>query len=119
MTRIQFRQVGNHFMATFEGHAGAKRVRNHDLVCAAVSMLAQSLIQACCDALERGDLARINTIKKNKQDGAVSLDVLATDEGFPKVLGAFSTIAAGCSLLHEKYPENVSLGRNFQTYSLQ
>lgn len=119
MTQIKFRQAGNHFTAVFTGHANAKRVNDSDLVCAGISTLAQMLVQSACEALERGHLSKIITLKQDPRDGAVSLEVLATDDGFPHVLGMFSAAASGSALLAEKYPENVSLGRDFQAYSLQ
>lgn len=119
MTRTTFRQAGNHFTAVFTGHANAKRVNDSDLVCAAISALAQMLVQGVCEELERGNICKINTLKRDDRDGAVSVDVLATNDGFPNVLGLFSGAASGCALIAEKYPENVSLGRYFQAYSLQ
>jgi uncharacterized protein YsxB (DUF464 family) len=118
MTKIHFRQNGNHFTATFTGHANAKRHDGNDLVCAAISMLSQTLMQYACDALERGHLVKIGTIRQNPMDGAVSVDVLANNDGFPHVLGAFSAVATGCALLAEKHPDNVSLGREFQAYNV-
>lgn len=119
MTRITFRQVGHHFIASFTGHANAKRENGNDLVCAAISILAQSLAQATCEELARGNLAKITTIKQDERDGALSIDATATEAGFQHVLGAFSAIASGCALLSDKYPDNVTLGRDFQAYQIQ
>lgn len=119
MTQITFRQVGNHFIAVFTGHANANRENGNDLVCAGISTLAQMLVQSACEALERGHLSKIITLKQDPRDGAVSLEVLATDEGFPHVLGLFSAAASGSALLADKYPDNVTLGRDFKAYQVQ
>ena len=118
MTRIQFRQNGKHFMAVFTGHSDAKRENGNDLVCAAVSTLAQSLMQGLSDAIERGHIAKVIKMLVDERDGALSVDVLSTEAGFPYVMGAFTTVATGCAMLADKYPGNVSLGRNFKSYSV-
>ena len=86
------------------------------MVCAAVSMLAQSLMQGVIDESKRGHIAKIKHNDLNVHDGAVSVEVTTTEEGFQSVLGMFSTVATGCALLASQYPDNVSVGREFQEY---
>lgn len=116
MTKIRFRQNGRHFTATFIGHSGAKRINGNDLVCAAVSMLSQALVQGVYDAYSRGHVQSIKKVLQDERDGAVSIDLLATEAGFAHVLGAFSVIASGCALLAKEFSENVALGRDFGAY---
>lgn len=116
MTRICFRQNHRHFIATFSGHSNATRVAGNDLVCAAVSMLSQSLMQGVIDESKRGHVAKVKHNDLNERDGAVSVELTATEAGFQSVLGMFSGIASGCALLAAQYPDNVSVGREFQEY---
>ncbi|HNW87270.1 MAG TPA: ribosomal-processing cysteine protease Prp [Candidatus Limiplasma sp.] len=116
MTKIVFRQNHRHFIATFSGHANAPRTGGNDLVCAAASMLAQTLMQGVMDESKRGNIQSVKHNCMNERDGAVSVEIVATDEGFPQVLGLFSGIASGCAMLANQYPDSVSVGREFQEY---
>ncbi len=116
MTYITFRQNHKHFVATFIGHSNAKRTNGSDLVCASVSMLSQALYQGVMDEQERGNIKTVKQLKLDPCDGAVSIDIVTTDNGFQSVLGAFSVIATGCAILAAEYPDNVTLGRAFKAY---
>ncbi|MEG2207827.1 MAG: ribosomal-processing cysteine protease Prp [Clostridia bacterium] len=83
------------------GPAGA------DIVCAAVSMLAATLIQAALEAW--GMLEAVETL--NERDGDVCLDITTTDAGRGHMHSVFHAILCGYKLLEKKYPQCVAVGR--------
>ena len=89
---------------TIEGHAGSGE-KGHDLVCAAVSILAYTLA-SLVDGLEYETQIHGATVEMNDGDAWISCEPIDNYK-FPIKL-MFDTICAGFDILAQEYPDNVS-----------
>ena len=81
-----------------------------NIVCAAVSMLAHTMIAWINSPAALTAVEKINALRW--QSGEVLLDTSITNEGRALALGAFGAVLGGLRLLAEKYPQNVQMGGN-------
>lgn len=83
--------------------------KGKDIVCAAESILVQSL--AC--ALTQLDRAQLHDLAVDgvAGSGCVAITAVPTPQGFERVRGMFETACAGFCLLAEAYPRNVRVLR--------
>ena len=104
MTTVKIEQLNNRFLIDITGHAGFNP--GNDIVCAAVSVLSQTLVQCIQDEEINGDLT-INYL--DLQDGIVNIDINYPDRAREKIMSALSVIITGFELLSNAYPDNVDL----------
>ena len=92
---------------TIEGHAGSGE-KGHDLVCAAVSILAYTLA-SLVESMKHGTQIHGATVEMNDGGARISCEPIDNYK-FPIKL-MFDTICAGFDILAQGYPENVSFER--------
>ncbi len=102
MTTITKTNTKTGMTVRISGHAGAARKNGYDLCCAAVSMLAYTLMKILSDIRPKNLV-----ITRAEADVFVSFDFFCL-RAFP-AFAAVKTVMAGYKLLEEKYPENVRI----------
>ncbi len=105
MTIAVFDVQGSRFDISIIGHAG-HGIDGQDIVCAACSMLACTLMECMSRADRDGYLVRHDCSMK---DGNVRINAITTDYGRKRVDTIVSVIRAGYELLESQYPENVKI----------
>lgn len=100
MTEIRYKRRA--FSFEMEGHAGAGTCGN-DLVCAALSTLAQTLEKRCMELCEQMQP------EIRKRSGYIHILCKPTKSARQKCRQMMDTIYAGCALLADNFPENVRL----------
>jgi len=98
MTGVTYRKQGNRYEMRILGHAGYGAA-GRDIVCAAVSMLAATLLQCLRDREAEGALEWLDA---ESEDGRVEARCRSDD---PAVKTLYHTILTGFRLLENQYPE--------------
>lgn len=106
MTTASFKHKGNMFEVLITGHAGYN-TSGPDIVCAACSALACTLLQ-CILALEDEGAAR--ELHTDEKDGTLYVNITAQDWARERTEATIGVISSGFALLGDKYPENVRVG---------
>jgi len=104
MTEIRYRFEDDCHHLQIQGHSGFGG-HGGDIVCAAVSMLGQTLLQCLIDAESRGDL---KTLRHSRGDGALSAAALPVPAAREPVRVMFETVLTGLEMLAGRYPECVA-----------
>lgn len=86
------------------GHAGFAE-KGRDIVCAAESILVQSL--ACALAGMEPEQLQDFTVEGVAGSGCVGITAIPTPQGYERVRGMFESACVGFCLLAEHYPEHV------------
>lgn len=102
MTKATIKQNGDIVRVSIEGHAGDERV------CAACSVLGQTLQQCLRDTANGGAL-EVYHDEINDEDGNMYIKVKTKASNRQAVGMMLSVIATGFMLLQEQYPDNVKL----------
>lgn len=106
MTTITYKRYPKASL-TIEGHSLAPRVSDHDLCCAAVSMLSCTIMQRI------HDLA-LNSKAIYSSDAYVHIEFAPLGKNGRRGMEALNTVITGFKLLGEKYPDNIKItgGKN-------
>lgn len=91
---------------SIKGHAGAGE-KGHDLVCAAASILANTVAQIVYIMHDKGQLRRKPTVKLNGGDATITCK--PRDEAFHEALHTYSVAQVGFALLAKAHPDHVEL----------
>ena len=110
MTNVALAENNGRFTARIHGHADYGP-HGADIVCAAVSMLSQTLIKAIMDA-PQGMIRRVEDCRAEGGHVTVRLETYATGQDYMRCV--FSVISGGFELLQKKYPDCVAVGRKVQ-----
>ena len=99
MTNITYKVTENAFELHVKGHAEyvKKGERGHDVVCAAISILVQTLA------------IRLEAVTAKYTTHIEPGDVEITGEGI-RAVDTFWTVFTGLKALSDSYPENVKMG---------
>lgn len=89
-----------------DGHAGAERVNGIDEVCAAASILAQTLGQTGAACIDRGEAAHMEYAF---EDGHALVDILPVEGKREIIADKVQVILTGFALLAEYRPECIQL----------
>lgn len=103
MTRVRLTWENEELAADIAGHAGYGPP-GRDIVCAAVSMLAQALAASLQQAQEDGLLA---ACRCRVEEGIVQIRARAAPSGLPVIRGMTEVVCTGYRLLAEQYPDYV------------
>lgn len=103
MTRVIISVKENEYDISVCGHADKVNTGEGNILCAAVSVLIQTLMQMFEDMEEKG----VIHYKKNISDGYVRLVCSVNAEFKDYVKGALDTIETGFLLLQERYQKNI------------
>lgn len=104
MTTCQVLRDGCRYKVDITGHAGYNP--GHDIVCAAVSMLAYTYIQCIRDMEESGDIV---SVRLEYLPGDVHVDAVVKERSREHIEEIISVIETGFVLLQHQYPGNVVL----------
>ena len=105
MTEILYRKYYDRHLIIIEGHSGFS-IKGEDIVCAAVSCLAFTLLNTISDEVSDD---RAKFIRNIVRDGYMCLEVLPFSFGEERVEAIFDTVLTGLCTLSDEYPENVIL----------
>ncbi len=103
MTRVSVEEFYDNYIISIEGHAGFAQ-RGSDIVCAAISTITYTLLNAIRWAQD-GDCLYIRT--ENVSDGSIYLEVEPYDFAKEKVDTIIETCLTGFSLIEEEYPDYI------------
>lgn len=105
MTTVEYTDTGEMLRFKADGHASFAE-SGRDLVCAAESILAYTLVQNLMDAKEKGWLEELDA---DTWDGGVLVEATPIKRFAPRVRTIFKTILTGYRLLEKNFPENVAI----------
>ena len=114
MTKVRITWWGGDLTADIAGHAGYGPP-GQDIVCAAVSMLAQALAASLERAQEKGLLVACCC---QVEEGDVHIRARAAPSGLPVIRGMTEVIRTGYRLLAEQYPGYVTVDTPGETQAL-
>lgn len=103
MTRVCFREYYDNLLIMIEGHSGFS-VAGTDVVCAGISTLCYTLLNAVKDEEASGNLKLIRSFVC---DGAMCLEIERFSFSKERVDSIVSTIMTGFYMLEETYPQYV------------
>lgn len=114
MTRVTIQKdggYGGYARISIKGHAGYGARNNlpegHDIVCASISALGQTLIQRLMDMGEEKK-AIIYTLKC--ESGEINVRILGKPRHKEELEITIKTIVRGMELIQEQYPEYIKVG---------
>ena len=105
MITFQSDVCAGRIIVALDGHSGAAP-RGSDIVCAAASVLAFTLIEAFRRLDEEGG---VENFSRCAESGCVRLDVTVKECAWESAQTVLNTVRDGFLLLEEHYPENVSV----------
>lgn len=105
MTGITLNEYYDRVIFTAQGHTGYKK-SGEDIVCAAVSALCFTLLEALRDEQASQHLKLVREIVS---DGYMCIEAEPYSFAAERVQAIIDTVYTGLSMLAEKYPEYVSL----------
>ena len=100
MTQINIVRNGHWYDISIGGHAGYAQ-QGEDIVCAAISVLSYTLMQALRDAEEAGI---IRSLRQSIESGAVCAGYESIHHGTANTI--LNTILCGFRMVEERYPDN-------------
>ena len=103
MTIIQLKNTPGAYKLVAIGHAGKGKEEKENLVCAAVSVLTQALVQFC---RERSNRAKVYSDRIG--DGDIFLRFLSNGEDL-EISGAFSFVETGLKMIEQSYPGRIQV----------
>lgn len=104
MTKISIKTGKSYFILRAEGHADREPGTDENLICAAVSILVQTLAEAL---MEREEDMKALRIRLEPGDAVVSC--LCDEVDSPWCQSMFGFAETGCRLIAERYPESVEV----------
>ena len=107
MTAVTFSEKGNKFSIYIDGHAGYNPA-GPDIVCAACSTLAYTLLQSVLSLESKGSISSL-TYGDDPEKGTFFLELIADGDVLCPLRTVFQVIINGYALLEHKYPKNVKL----------
>ena len=105
MTHVEYMVEGAAHRLTVDGHAGSAP-KGEDLVCCAVSALAQTLAQRVLDLYSAGFVLGFPVTEIH--DGGVRVEATGAGDG-AAILHAFETIVTGMQMLADQWPQYVQV----------
>ena len=111
MTRVSAVEIAGWIHIVISGHAGYGTARGLklgcDIVCAAVSMLGQTMAQVILDAEAEG---KVKVRRMECRDGYIEIDATSSKRYREEVENKLSVIHTGFTMLADSYPDFVKLG---------
>ena len=89
------------------GHAGSAPY-GKDIVCAAISILSQSLVNALADLSVKYNMSGVNW-SGSAEEGTLKVQALVCWANLSLVRGYFEVAVTGLRMIAEKYPEYIQL----------
>ena len=105
MTEITVQEYYDRHLFIAQGHAGFCK-KGEDIVCAAVSALSFTLLEAVRRAEEE---QRLKIVREVVNDGYMCIEAQSFSFAQERVDEIFDTVTVGLLMLAEKYPEYVSV----------
>ncbi len=105
MTKVCFREYYDNLLITVEGHSNSSCVGT-DIVCAGISTLVYTFINAILDEEASGN---VKLIRKFMGDGAVCFEIRRFSFSKERIDGIVSTVMTGFYMLEENYPDYVRI----------
>lgn len=105
MTTVEYTNRGGMFRLKADGHAAWDKT-GRDLVCAAESMLAYTLLQSLQEAKERGWVQELDT---DIWDGGILAEAVPAPNSMIRVATIYRTVLTGYRMLSRRYPHNVEV----------
>ena len=105
MTSVTGRRYYDAHLLIIEGHAGSAE-KGRDLVCAAVSALAVTLVACLRDREADGQVTLRRCVVR---DGYVCVEAEPSPDGADDVRAVFETVVTGLRLLADCYPDHVRM----------
>lgn len=106
MTNIYVKKQGCKYNIVVDGHASESHTADGNVVCAAVSMLVQTLAQNIIDEEIKKTVYDVDI---NFNDGHAEINFVAKNHYSAKIYTVFSTIYRGFQLLQNNYPQIVHI----------
>lgn len=111
MTNVSIRSDRGYAKIVIKGHAGYGMLNNlpegHDIVCAAISMLGQTLVQRLMDMADEQKVILHNL---RCGPGEINVRVLAKRGNRDELETTIKTVEAGMKLIQEQYPDYIKVG---------
>lgn len=104
MTKVLIKSEPGKYDITITGHAEKVNDGDGNLLCAAVSMLSQTLLQCMMDLESRGEIEQHSKMG----DGYLRIYCCYQPENM-RVKGCLETIQTGFLLLQHSYPKNINV----------
>ena len=95
------------FTLDMEGHAGAPREGEFDLVCCAASTIAQMLLHSIENYNDRHN--GIRKIDEEIDKGRLHIRIRAKEWARPAVISRMHLVREGLEMLQERYPEYIQI----------
>lgn len=108
MTEIHCRRQGNWYRISIVGHAGFAKDGEPDIVCAAVSALACTLLRCLADLEEQ---AVVEAFSYRQEAGDVRITAQACPDVKDRVCAAVDTVMTGFMMVANEYPGCVRVER--------
>ena len=105
MTTVMYREYYDKYIISVEGHAGFASAGS-DIICAAVSAVAQTLINAL---MQEHDDDRLCLRELQVNDGSVYIEVEPFDFSQERTSTIIETCMAGFNYLEEEFPDYVRI----------
>lgn len=105
MIRVKFDMID--FILDMEGHAGAPRQGEFDLVCCAASVIGQQLVYSLEAYNERHD--GLISMDEGMESGKLHIRVKAKEWARVSVKKRFEYALEGMEMLMERYPEYIEV----------
>lgn len=105
MIKIYHREYNDGMLLTIEGHSGYAP-KGSDIVCAAVSSLALTLVNCLRDEECRG---RLKLIRDITRDGYLSIEINLFDFSRIRIEAIIETVLSGFYMLSEEYPNYIRI----------
>lgn len=111
MTNVSITEDKGYVKINIRGHAGYGLKNGlpegHDIVCAAISMLGQTLVHRLMHMGEEHKIA-LNTLKY--EPGEIDIRVLAKPAHIGELKTTIKTIETGLNLIQDQYPDYIKVG---------
>ena len=104
MTNVYHRGYYDRLLISIEGHNSYAQY-GKNIVCAAVSILAYTLINCLLDEEAQGNVKLIRNVVR---DGFICLEIEYFDYSKERVKGIVDACLTGLLMLEESYPEHIS-----------
>ena len=104
MTRISIKTGKQYFIFRAQGHAERKKGEDENLICAAISILAQTLAE-CVQKREKD----MKAVRIRLDPGDAVISCLCDEKDSAWTSSMFEFARTGCTLLQERYPETVQI----------
>lgn len=105
MTKVSVVEYYDSYIISITGHAGFDD-KGKDIVCAAISAIAYTLLNALKWA---EDESCLNIRVENVSDGNIYLEVLPYDFSKERIDTIIDTCIIGFSLIEEEYPDYITI----------